>query len=291
MSKQPPPAQGHLTRPHQRTAAGGGGGMGNVAPLPGGPGRGPPSFPPLFMDAATPKLMVPSRSALAALLLVPLALWGVAVAVGIAHAEPLPEGTAKGSFEHPLSWFDRHVFRVWGPLLPLAPLLVRLAALRLRLPPSPRGSRPPLRPCPSLALQALCMYGAVIAVRLGLYLSHVAAQRHAGVFLVSDHLLLAASVVACFQAELVLCVSDVYKCEVLREADPGAGGVRQVAVVAALVCSMFALVFVCGDMYCTARWFHHPAESVGALAAGAVLFQAPVGLWLWRRAHRPPGRV
>ncbi len=88
------------------------------------------------------------------------------------------------------------------------------------------------------------------------------------------------------QSELVCCLSDIFKMELLHN-----GGHRFHAVVAAMVTSMLLLVFVYGDMYCTARWYHSPAESLVALAAGAVLFQGPVVAWLVRRARKPAGQV
>ncbi|PNH04479.1 hypothetical protein TSOC_009347 [Tetrabaena socialis] len=262
-----------------------------------------PQLPPVVLDASTPKLLVPSRQALYTLLVLPYLLWGAAVLAGVLHVEPLPEGVSPRDFEHPLVWFDRHVFRVYGPLLPLAPYLVRVAAFGLRWPPPTAALRSaaaaggaaarPLRPAPTLALPALLVYGAVIVVRIALYVCHVALERRAAVplYLMSDHLLLAASVVACFQSELMCCLSDAFKAELLRPFDPRGADARQLAAVAAMVCSAFALAFVYGDMYCTARWYHHPAESLGALAAGAVLFQLPMALWLLRRASRLPGRV
>lgn len=96
----------------------------------------------------------------------------------------------------------RYVFRVWGPLLPLAAFALRLLAGLARLPPSPptaAGRPTPLRPGVTLAMRALVLYVAVAAVRVAVYLGHVAVQRQAELFLMSDHLLLAASMVSCLQ--------------------------------------------------------------------------------------------
>ncbi|EFJ46623.1 hypothetical protein VOLCADRAFT_92767 [Volvox carteri f. nagariensis] len=187
-----------------------------------------------------------------------------------------------------------HVFRVWGPMLPLAPYLVRVASLGLqgRAPaPSLSDSKPLSRPlCPgvTLPLQTLFVYLTIILLRLVIYVGHVALQRWStgALVLVSDHLLLAASVVACFQSELVMCLSDVYKSELLRGMDQSTD-LRQLVVVGGFVVSMFAMVFIFGDMYCTARWYHHATESWAAVFAGALLFQAPVVVWLLRRNSCP----
>ncbi|GFR44978.1 hypothetical protein Agub_g6288 [Astrephomene gubernaculifera] len=321
----PPPQQPHASsqlhhrQPHhqqQQQQERQGCGMGAPPPQPQPPGsyypaKGPYAAPPqpqysplpaaLLADAASSQALLPSRTALAALLAVPLALWGCAVGAGVAAAEPLKEGAARRDFEHPLIGFDRYVFRVWGPLLPLAPYLVRIAAAaagnaaaRLFTPTSSsmrvvRGMRPAAvqqpRPGVTLPLLSLAVYGAIIAVRVLLYLGHLSFQRAVARVVVSDHLFLGASVVACFQAELLMCLSDIYKAELLRGSDPWVGA-RQLTVVAAMVTSMFVLVFVYGDMYCTARWYHEPAESLGALAVGAAVFQLPVVVWMWLHGRR-----
>ncbi|GLC45647.1 hypothetical protein PLESTB_001790000 [Pleodorina starrii] len=260
--------------------------------VPGSPTSGSfrdPAPPPPTLQATTSKILLPCREVLYALIGLPLLLWIAVVLVGTLHAEPIPDGLTRREFEHPLTWFDVHVFRVWGPLLPLAPYLVRVAAMGLRIPSSATGAGPfgghlRLRPGVTLPLPSLAAYLLVIAVRIALYVGHVALQRSGpqGLVLVSDHLLLAASMVACFQSELVMCLSDVYKAEVLRGVDRSAGA-RQLAVVVALVVSMFTMVFVYSDMYCTARWYHHPTESLSALAVGALVFQAPVVVWIISR--------
>ncbi|KAG2437742.1 hypothetical protein HYH02_011118 [Chlamydomonas schloesseri] len=268
----------------------------------GGAGAPPPplhwQLPLELRDAASSKLLLPSRAALYALLGLPLLLWVAVVGAGCLHWEAeLPDGASKEDFEHPLIWFDRHVFRVWGPLLPLLPYLVRVAAFSLRrrrLQPqtgaaaaSAPAAPAPLRPAASLAVQAGLLYFVIIVVRIALYVGHVALQRGAGVYLVSDHLLLAASVVACFQSELVLCFSDAHKAELLARHDPGAG-TPQVAAASGLVGAVFVLVALYGDMYCTARWYHHPGENLAALGVGGAVFQLPVLLWLVRQARFVP---
>lgn len=89
------------------------------------------------------------------------------------------------------------------------------------------------------------------------------------------------------QSELVLCFSDAHKSELLARHDPGAGA-AQVAVVSGLVSSVFVLVALYGDMYCTARWYHHPGENLASLGLGAVVFQLPVLVWLMRQARFVP---
>lgn len=77
-------------------------------------------------------------------------------------------------------------------------------------------------------------------------------------------------------------MSDVFKIEMLQPMHRSTG-LRQFAVVAALVSSVFVMVAILADMYCTARWYHHPLESLVALLAGTILFQVPVMIWLWKK--------
>ncbi|GIL74244.1 hypothetical protein Vretimale_1992 [Volvox reticuliferus] len=246
-----------------------------------------PLIPPILLEATTAKLLVPSRQLLYALLTAPLLVWLVAVLAGIVHSEPIPEGVSKREFVHPVTWFDKYVFRVYGPLLPLAPYLIRVASLGLRAStpvPSPSGSQPlrrRLQPGATLVLPALLAYLTIALVRIGVYICHLGLQRWTGglLVLVSDHLLLAASVVACFQSELVMCTSDAYKALLVRCSDR-CMKLRLLAMFISVLITTILLILVCVDMYCTARWFHQPKESGLALLAGAVMFQLPVVMWL-----------
>lgn len=125
------------------------------------------------------------------------------------------------------------------------------------------------------ATHAGMLYVGMIGVRIALYIGHVVLQRYQEVYLLSDHIFLAASILASFQSELVLCLSDVYKTEII-----GPTPVRGFFVVVAFVVNMFLYVFVAADMYFTARFFHHVSESVFAVVAGFCLFQAPILIWL-----------
>ncbi|GLI70494.1 hypothetical protein VaNZ11_015400 [Volvox africanus] len=253
-----------------------------------------PLLPPILLEATTAKLLLPSRQLLYALLTAPMLVWLAAVLAGVVHSEPLPGGLSKREFVHPVTWFDRHVFRVYGPLLPLAPYLIRVASLGLRASapvPSPSGSQPlrrRLQPGATLVVPALLAYLIIALVRIGVYLCHLGLQRWTGglLVLVSDHLILAASVVACFQSELVMCTSDAYKTLLFRDMDRSRK-LRLFAIVGAVLISTIFIILVFVDMYCTARWFHHPKESVLALLGGAAMFQIPVTVWLLRTSVSP----
>lgn len=244
----------------------------------------------------------------------------------------------------------RAIFRAWGPLLPLLPYALRVGAMLLAAAAqrfaSPSSSSLRARPStpsspspsalggaasssngrggggrggvlPTLPLASLTAYLGASGLRVALYLGHLALQRGHGLFLMSDHIFLAASVLACLQCEMVLALSDAAKCEArLQEAPPppprpwhpapaqpasaqagggggnhGGNGIRQAAAVAALVAAEFAVAvaLVCGmllffvvaaDMHFTARHYHHVGESWAALAAGLAVFQLPMAAWL-----------
>ena len=116
------------------------------------------------------------------------------------------------------------VFRAMGALLAPALLLLRLAAVaacswlgrsrasspaaaaaaaapgcpaRSPCPPTPACASSCLRP--TLWLKCAAVYLSVLLLRVVLYQGHLALQRGLAVFLVSDHVLLAASIVACVQ--------------------------------------------------------------------------------------------
>ncbi|GIL42101.1 hypothetical protein Vafri_134 [Volvox africanus] len=244
------------------------------------------------------QLLVPSRRLLYALLTAPLLVWLTAVLAGIVHSEPIPEGLSKREFVHPVTWFDKHIFRVYGPLLPLAPYLIRVASLGLRAStpvPSPSGSQPlrrRLQPGVTLVLPALLAYLTIALVRIGVYLCHLGLQRWTGglLVLVSDHLILAASVVACLQSELVMCASDAYKAVLVQDIDQNKK-LRFFVIFGAVLISIIILILLCVDMYCTSRWFHQPKESVLALLGGGAIFQMPVTVWLLHTCVIPATRV
>ena len=158
-----------------------------------------------------------------------------------------------------MQWFDA-IFRAIGPLLPLIPWALRCTSCLsvmdanstttsqwpLGTEDQPRGiqftaqesssvSGSHLEQHPSrriglvstLPLSCLTAYIAIGAVRLGLYLLHIAVQRRGGAGgsfatpLMSDHIFLAASVVSCLQSEMICSLSDIIKLELL-----GSGEIR-----------------------------------------------------------------
>lgn len=184
----------------------------------------------------------------------------------------------------PLIRFDR-LLRWAGPLLPGAVLVLRyLAQVPLQEPAT--GAPLPAAPPPLVAVGAL--YLGVTAARLGLYLAHLLAAPLIVAFrgvegrahVMSDHILLGASLTAVLTAEAHLLAADV------RRWRPGSPGSRQLRhrtliVAAAVVCGLlFALVST--EMHITARHFHAPQESFWAVIVGLVAFQLPVTLFMLR---------
>ena len=56
---------------------------------------------------------------------------------------------------------------------------------------------------------------------------------------------------------------------------------------AALLLTTCLIVGTSVDMFFTARYFHGPAEILGALALGYLLFQGPLALWLLSGPQQP----
>ena len=108
---------------------------------------------------------------------------------------------------------------------------------------------------------------------------HLGLQRQAGWVVMSDHLLLAACVLACLQAEATAAISDAYKCEL------GHGStLRLMALISLFLAGVILYFALCADMYFTASLFHTLPHSAAALALGLLLFQAPAALLLSRAA-------
>lgn len=175
----------------------------------------------------------------------------------------------------------------------------------------------------TLGSEAAVVYLLVTWARLGVYGAHLGglALQQGQEHFMSDHLMLAASLLACLQSEMVCCVSDLQKatgCVTLFGCAPAAAASRpsgsakpptaaepadsrrpthqqQQPVGAVVKEAVFCAVFVLNatafalttlDMYHTSRYFHTPGESAVSLVAGAALFQAPVLAWLSARRRR-----
>lgn len=260
-------------------------------------------------------MFLPSRLALWALLALPTMGWLAAVGSGIVLREARPEGAAKHVVEELLIEFDRLVFRTYGALLPFAPFVVRYSAMAIAAAatgnkalcmPAPRtaagrvagpttGASTGVRP--TLLHSSLLVYMAVAVLRAAIYMGHLYLQRRSSLFLASDHVLLAAAVLACLQSEMVMCLSDIIKCEVWVGAQPDMARVppplrrrvlltsylasaAEFATVAVMVMTMLLYVVISADMHLTARFYHSAPESWAALAGGLAMFQLPVAAWI-----------
>jgi hypothetical protein len=62
---------------------------------------------------------------------------------------------------------------------------------------------------------------------------------------------------------------------------------RELALTGLFVVTCFLYLFVVGDMFYTARYYHFPLESGATVLLGLVAFQGPVLAWLVRRRHAP----
>mmetsp|Transcript_14537 Transcript_14537/g.25367 ORF Transcript_14537/g.25367 Transcript_14537/m.25367 type:complete len:311 (+) Transcript_14537:128-1060(+) len=239
-------------------------------------------------------VVIPSHLALWALTFGPLIVWFLSVVLGMHAFQGLHH--KHGRVDHLMMWFDAGVFRTLaGPLLPFISILLRAISMA-RLPESlqqqMQGSRPGTwsfaAHCPAtLLLRAAAVYLMIILTRMVLYTGHVAVTRSHGVdsrAYLSDHVLLGASVMACLQVEVACAVSDLVKLEYLV-----APIWRGMVAAVGMMLSLMLLMFVALDMHFTARHFHMPSETAVSLAAGFLLFQAPILAWVGFQAQK--GRV
>lgn len=76
------------------------------------------------LDIYSSPLVLESRAAFKALMIVPLIVWWTALVAGMWAYEGLPKGQ---KVYHPMLWFDRGIVRPAGPLVPFLVLLIRAA--------------------------------------------------------------------------------------------------------------------------------------------------------------------
>ena len=91
----------------------------------------------------------------------------------------------------------------------------------------------------------------------------------------SDHVLLASSVIALLHSEIVFGAEDLVEMEMRC-----AGLLRESIGALAFVTSILLFGLVSMDAHFTCHYFHHPIESFVAAAIGAICFQAPVLHWV-----------
>jgi len=236
--------------------------------------------------ASTAPLRIPSDLAFGALLLLPLAFWAAALAAGMALHDGVPTKAQRAAIDHPLQWFDSAVLARFGNLLPFGMLALRMAACALPLSGDARragggkaaaggGGGAPARAA-TLARIAAAAYGALAALRIGVYLAHGAAHGHGAVaHLISDHITLGACLVACLQLEALCALSDVLRHHERADERCSADGVREFALVAVLVANLCLLLLVAADAFFTALIYHAVAESAATAALGLAAFQGP----------------
>lgn len=199
--------------------------------------------------------------------------------------------------ELPLRHFEP-VYQSFGSLLVPGCLAVR-AVLTFALP--ARGARGRVA---SLLVPGI-MYGMLAVLRAGVYVLHSSGMilssrrwraRGETHHVMSDHILLAASVISGLGSEAALAVLSWEPTLAPRGAAPAAQHARSLphdlaAATYTLSVSALALL-VCTESYFTARYFHPRVESAVAMVMGVVLFQAPSLMFNIRvlqatQAHRP----
>lgn len=223
-------------------------------------------------------LVVESDSAFKALLVVPLVIWWLAIAAGVAAYEGMPPG--KKRVYHIMLWFDKGILRPAGPLVPFVILAVRSGVLAVA---HWWENRHAARPKRSLQLDIGCLtlvcvkvYAAMAAIRVIVYLIHYYAidANYLTDHMVSDHMFLAATMLICLQAEFMFLLSDIIrtmKAEI---------SVREVGLTLTFIIALFLYLFTAADMFYTAKYYHHPFETFTTTVIVFLLFQLPVLRWL-----------
>ncbi|MEW5306782.1 MAG: hypothetical protein WDW36_009220 [Sanguina aurantia] len=255
------------------------------------PSGGLPTASQPWQRKEPPAICIPSKAARYCLLLGPLAVWVLAVAAGVYLCDVQRGAVVTAPrVKHPLLWFDRSIFRTIGSLLPLIFFLARQLPINraylMRAPgsrdpttvttasgttgSSPKQATPPHVPCPKMAKLCMYVHVIVILVRAALYQTHLAVQGQFGLYMMSDHILLAASVLASQQLEMLFVSGDIRNARL--------SGRWRLGAYLALLLGLNVALCLCtsADMFYTARHYHHAAESVASLVGGLSLFQLPM---------------
>lgn len=228
------------------------------------------------------------------LLKITAAMWFSAVLVGIVlHRDLTAEQLSSIKNNLPMVWFDR-MLRRYGALLPFLGFAIRWWGSALA---TPGGSVTPA----SQFAEAGVIYISLTVARIFVYILHVTGLLHllvrerAGVgaaekrsHLLSDHLVLGASLMAIFTTELGLGVADLKR----ALGTPKPEVARLTCNLTALVLTVLLTVGTSVDMFYTARYFHGAGEILWALVLGYFLFQGPLAMWLLSGPHQPqPSRI
>lgn len=197
-------------------------------------------------------------------------VWFVLVAAGLASYEGEP--VVVKSRDLPLHWFDL-VFRRFGALLLFGLLAVRAAAAARTWRSTSGGPF-----TDGTVLKTFALFLGLAFLRMAIYQLHVAGyiftpQRWARDNLghpphvMSDHVLLGASLMGGFACEAVLGLLSLRSVR----ADSEQGIFARLYSLAATVMS----VLVSCECYYTARYFHPPREIILGAILGLLLFQIP----------------
>jgi hypothetical protein len=189
------------------------------------------------------------------LLAAPLLLWLLCILSGILLYASEPQGRV----EHLMEDFDRFIFKRYGSILPFLPLLIRSMTTFHQS--NHRSS----------LLKCLLVYSLISALRGGIYWLHLQYQGSEQRPLMSDHVLLASSVIALLHSEIIYSLDNLVEMEVQCT-----GLLRESFTALAFVLSISLFGLVSMNAHFTCRYFHHPVESFAAAGIGAIFFQAPV---------------
>lgn len=162
------------------------------------------------------------------------------------------------------------MLRLLGPMLPFL-----FWALRLVVAPPTTAGPGTLQHPPTAAR----IYTLLSVLRWLIYFGHVAytkRQASGGQHVVSDHIVLALSVGAMLQSEAVILFETALAAPNRRRGAPRGGALLWGVCLACVL----TLLLLMGDMYSTARWFHHPRETAWAAAIGVAAFHMPIASYM-----------
>lgn len=192
--------------------------------------------------------------------------------------------------------FDRIVRKV-GPLLPLIPVSFRVLA---QLWPTIKGTSHSFKCWWRTVLEPLLLYIGISVWRIIIYRAHLAVENSSLInkfpktiredgHVVSDHIVLGASMIAILQIEAILLFQEY------KRRNNAFAGYQQLNNRSRLLSSKFAVVYTAilvlatlfalttGDMFFTALHFHPQLQSSLAVGLGLVAFQLPSLFWVYYR--------
>lgn len=233
------------------------------------------------------KLRITSDAVFKALVAVPLLMWWAALIAGMLQHDGVP--VKYRGIQHPLQWFDSLFFKPLGNLIPFLMLGLRSAFASLPNEDSKGRVLPKVDAfvgrTATMSSRCVVLYAILAFLRISIYLAHIAFHNYGELpHMVSDHMTLAACVVASLHLELLCCLSDILRFQAATRSTGWGVSTKEGGLAAGLVLNALLCLLVSADMYYTALYYHKPVESMASAVLGFVLFHLPVLAMI--RAHK-----